>query len=114
MDAIKSQRPSGGWRLFSRAPRSQGQALVGKEILMFVRDPAQWTQLLLILALLSLYLFNLSLLPEDINNEQYLSFISVLNFGFCGFILSNPRHTVRVSVHQFGGRFLLGVGISPA
>lgn len=88
MDAVKSQRSSGGWSVFNRTPSTQGQALVGKEILMFLRDPAQWTQLLLILALLSLYLFNLSLLPEDINNERYLSLISIMNFGFCGFILA--------------------------
>ena len=73
---------------FSQAPESQSQALFNKDVMIFIREPGQWAQVLLILALLSLYLFNLRMIPEDINNERWRTIIAIMNFGFCGFVLA--------------------------
>ena len=84
---------SGGQKInrngfLSKAPKSQSQALFNKDVLIFIREPGQWAQVLLILALLFLYLFNLRMIPEDINNERWRTIISIMNFGFCGFMLA--------------------------
>ncbi|MCE5248788.1 hypothetical protein LLG96_01070 [bacterium] len=68
--------------------RSQSQALLRKDIILLLREPSQWAQILLLLALMALYLFNLRLIPADLNNERWHAILSVMNFGFCGFVLA--------------------------
>jgi ABC-2 type transport system permease protein len=72
----------------SKPSRSQGNALLKKDVLLLLREPSQWAQVLLLLALLALYVFNLRLIPEDLNNERWHTILSVMNFGFCGFVLA--------------------------
>lgn len=74
--------------LFSRPTSSQERALLNKDVLLFFREPAQWAQLVLIIALLSLYFINLHFLPEDIEIEQWRTILFIMNFGFCGFVLA--------------------------
>ncbi len=57
-----------------------------KEIKMFVRDPSQWTQVLLLGALLLIYLFNIYKLP--LNNYYLKNFIAFVNMGMAGFVLA--------------------------
>ncbi|MFC1692516.1 hypothetical protein ACFL1R_03315 [Candidatus Latescibacterota bacterium] len=73
---------------FSKPAGSQVRSLVNKDIMMFLREPGQWAQLFLLLALLSIYFVNLHLIPDDIEIEQWRTIISVMNFGFCGFVLA--------------------------
>ncbi|MBN1292125.1 MAG: hypothetical protein JXB48_09830 [Candidatus Latescibacteria bacterium] len=73
---------------FSRTPKTQAQALFNKDVLTLIREPGQWSQILLILALLILYLFNLRMIPQDITDERWITIISIMNYGFCGFILA--------------------------
>ena len=73
---------------FSGPAHNQGRALLNKDILIFFREPGQWAQLLLILALLALYFINLSFLPKDIEIEQWRTILFIMNFGFCGFVLA--------------------------
>jgi len=73
---------------FSRPAKSQFRALLNKDFLMFVRDPGQWSQLFLILALLSIYFVVLGFMPEEIEMEQWRTIIFLMNFGFCSFVLA--------------------------
>ena len=72
-----------------RYPRGVLRATAHREFLLFIRDPTQWTQLLLITALVFVYLFNLDRLTP-LYQEGLLSerFIFNLHFTFTGLILT--------------------------
>jgi ABC-2 type transport system permease protein len=65
-------------------PTTRG--LVLKDLKLFFRDPAQWSQLLLLGALAVIYLFNIRNLP--LHTLFLKNFISILNLGLAGFVLS--------------------------
>jgi ABC-2 type transport system permease protein len=65
--------------------------LLIKDLKIFLRDVSQWSQLLLLLALVMLYLYNFSVL--DLNRVQFMSgFIknvyALLNLGMAGFVMA--------------------------
>jgi ABC-2 type transport system permease protein len=63
------------------------RALLGKDALIFVRDANQWSQLLLLAALMAVYLLSIAKLPLD---TAYLKgLISFLNIGMVGFVLAS-------------------------
>lgn len=75
-----------------REHSSQTSALIGKDLKFFFRDNTQWSQLLLILALIVLYLYNYSVLPLDRPRMPtfYLqNLIAFLNVGLAGFVLAS-------------------------
>jgi len=74
--------------LLSSSVGSQIGALIRKELLLFVREPGQWTQLFLVTILVALYFFNLRFIPDDIEIEQWRTILFLMNFTFCGFVLS--------------------------
>jgi ABC-2 type transport system permease protein len=62
------------------------RAMMGKDGLLFARDPTQWTQLLMLGALAAVYLISVRNLPLD---SRFLkSLISFLNIGLSGFVLA--------------------------
>jgi ABC-2 type transport system permease protein len=70
-------------------------ALLYKDIVSFLRDTKQWSQLLLVAALVIVYLFNMYKLPVQFKLSdtkfkfQFLAdFIGFINIGGTGFILS--------------------------
>jgi ABC-2 type transport system permease protein len=67
------------------------KAMVIKDVRIFLRDTRQWSQLILLFALVVVYLFNFKVLP--LNKVPGISFylenvISFLNVGLGGFVLS--------------------------
>lgn len=66
------------------APTTRG--LLMKDLKLFFRDPAQWSQLLLLGALVVIYLYNIQNLP--LNTVFLQNLITVLNLGLAGFVLS--------------------------
>ncbi|MDP3284475.1 MAG: hypothetical protein Q8M56_08610, partial [Desulfobacterales bacterium] len=67
------------------------RAFVGKEIKTFFRDQSQWSQLLLIGALVIIYIFNFSVLPLEkapIKTIYLQNLLSFLNMGLCLFVLT--------------------------
>jgi len=67
------------------------KAMVIKDVKIFLRDTRQWSQLILLFALVVVYLFNFKALP--LNKVPGISFylenvISFLNVGLAGFVLS--------------------------
>ena len=66
-------------------------AIISKDIRSFFRDNTQWSQLLLLAALIVVYLYNFSVLPLDkspIRLDFLQNELAFLNMGLAGFVLS--------------------------
>src|SRR4030042_1012877 len=66
-------------------------SVIEKDIRHFFRDNTQWSQLILLAALVVVYLYNFSVLPLErspIRLEFLQDVISFLNLGLAGFVLS--------------------------
>ena len=90
--ALRGSTPRRAWRLervlmpVLRRCTPATRGLLLKDLKIFFRDPAQWSQLLLLGALAAIYLFNIRHLP--LNTLFLKNFISILNLGLAGFVLS--------------------------
>jgi ABC-2 type transport system permease protein len=66
-------------------------SIISKDLRIFFRDNTQWSQLLLLGALIVVYLYNFSVLPLD-KSPMRLDFLqnelAFLNMGLAGFVLS--------------------------
>ena len=78
-------------RIGSIMPRDVGAVLV-KDVRTFFRDPAQWSQVLILVSLIIIYLFSVSSLPVDAVRGPYMqSFknaLAFLNLGMAGFVMA--------------------------
>ncbi|HSX80779.1 MAG TPA: hypothetical protein VLQ80_19675 [Candidatus Saccharimonadia bacterium] len=90
--AMRGSTPRRPWRLervlllvLCRCT-SATRGLLLKDLKIFFRDPAQWSQLLLLGALAVIYLFNIRNLP--LHTLFLKNFISILNLGLAGFVLA--------------------------
>jgi len=66
-------------------------SLIGKDVRTFFRDNSQWSQLLLLGALVVVYLYNFSVLPLErspIKSIYLQNALSFLNIGLAGFVIS--------------------------
>jgi ABC-2 type transport system permease protein len=77
---------------FVRRPLGSDLAsMLEKDIRVFFRDNTQWSQLLLLAALVVVYLYNFSVLPLEkslIRLEYIRNELAFLNMGLAGFVLS--------------------------
>ncbi len=66
------------------------RSLLLKDVRTFIRDSTQWSQLLLLLALVVVYLYNFSVLPSNFTFATFFlqNLFSFLNLGLAGFVLS--------------------------
>ncbi len=81
----------GAFDYLMRPLHGSTKAMVIKDVRIFLRDTRQWSQLILLFALVVVYLFNFKALP--LNKVPGISFylenvISFLNVGLAGFVLS--------------------------
>jgi ABC-2 type transport system permease protein len=71
------------------------KSLLTKDIKLFWRDTTQWSQLLMLAALLMIYFFNIKVLGNvEISgfvsgSPAYKNFVSFLNIGIAGFVLAS-------------------------
>lgn len=76
----------GGW-----LPRDMGAVLV-KDVRCFFRDPAQWSQVLILVSLIIIYLFSVKSLPVDVVHGAYMqgfkNALAFLNLGMAGFVMA--------------------------
>jgi len=78
-------------RIFSGSVPKFRRALMVKDIKIFLRDNSQWPQLLLLLALVVVYIYNFKVLPLDLIPEASFiisNFIAFFNLILAGFVLS--------------------------
>lgn len=73
--------------LFFFVPRSWRYLLL-KDLRTFARDATQWTQMLIMLALLVLYALNLRELPFDLGNPRVKGLVAFLNLTTISLILA--------------------------
>jgi ABC-2 type transport system permease protein len=66
------------------------RCLLLKDVKSFIRDTTQWSQLLLLFALIVIYLYNFSVLPSNFTFATFFlqNLFSFLNMGLAGFVLS--------------------------
>jgi ABC-2 type transport system permease protein len=62
-------------------------AVMLKDLKVFMREPAQWGQVLLLGALILIYVFNLTKIPPDVS-KGLKSLLFFLNLGFIGLIMT--------------------------
>ncbi|MBE9593874.1 MAG: hypothetical protein IMF19_10405, partial [Proteobacteria bacterium] len=69
----------------------ESASLIAKDVRTFFRDNSQWSQLLLLAALVVVYLYNFSVLPLErspIKSIYLQNALSFLNIGLAGFVIS--------------------------
>ncbi|MGE5840246.1 MAG: putative ABC transporter permease subunit, partial [Deltaproteobacteria bacterium] len=77
--------------LVKKPLKPEAGAMIDKDLRAFFRDNTQWSQLLLLAALVVVYVYNFSVLPLDktpIRIEFLQNQIAFLNVGLAGFVLS--------------------------
>ena len=86
------------------------RALVLKDVRVFWRDPAQWTQVMIFFGLLTIYVLNLRNVAYDFESPFWNTMISYLNLTACALTLSTL--TTRFVFPQFSleGRRLWIIG----
>ncbi|VAX25802.1 hypothetical protein MNBD_NITROSPINAE02-1829 [hydrothermal vent metagenome] len=73
-------------RLLASVSTAQAKALVMKDIKLFFRDTAQWSQLFMLGALMVVYIFNVQNLPLD--TVWLKNIVSIMNIGLAGVVLA--------------------------
>jgi ABC-2 type transport system permease protein len=86
-------RFQGEWlhRLAVRILGARGGAILAKDARSFFRDAGQWSQVLLLLALVAIYLMSIKALPFDVltfDTTTYRNAVAYLNLGMGGFVLA--------------------------
>ncbi len=89
------------------------RALVLKDVRVFWREPAQWTQVMIFVGLLTIYVLNLRNVSYDLQSRFWSTMISYLNLTACALTLSTL--TTRFVFPQFSleGRRLWILGMAP-
>ncbi len=85
--------------------------ILTKDIKTFFRDTRQWTQLLLILALIVIYVINIYKLPLDIPHVHYL--IGFINIGMIGFVIAAVGLRFTYSSISLEGKYFWIIMSSP-
>ena len=99
-------------RWLSVLPFSSGQkGLFQKDLIVFSRDPAYWSQLFILAALVVVYVFNIVNLPLE--NIVLKNVVSVLNVGLIGFVLSALASLFVFSTTSLEGQKMWTIYTSP-
>ncbi|MEW6040945.1 MAG: hypothetical protein AB1633_05435, partial [Elusimicrobiota bacterium] len=89
LNNIQAGRTGAGWKL----QKTTSINFLSKDIRVFFRDTRQWSQLMLVAALVLVYLFSLYKVPQSFSGRGYpvkyiTNFLAYLNVGAAGFILA--------------------------
>jgi ABC-2 type transport system permease protein len=79
-------------KLMKKAFRDDTGAILEKDVRVFFRDNTQWSQLLLLGALVAVYLYNFSVLPLErsaIRLDFLQNTVAFLNMGLASFVLAS-------------------------
>jgi ABC-2 type transport system permease protein len=99
------------WRWLPRFFTGPFRALLGKDGLLFVRDVNQWSQMLLLVALIAVYLISIDKLPLD--TPYIKGLISFLNIGMVGFVLAAVALRFVFPAVSLEGKFWWAVRSAP-
>ncbi len=59
-----------------------------KDVLLFLRDPVQWSQLGLLAGMFAIYVINLNRFPIDFGNPYWLAVGIFINISFSAFVVA--------------------------
>lgn len=90
---------------------SVARALFLKDLRTFSRDPEQWSQLFILVALVAVYIFNIMNLP--LSNVVLKNWVSVLNIGLVGFVLSALISRFVLSAPSMEGKMMWTIYTAP-
>lgn len=91
-EAQKARLARSGWldtmlAVATRPLRSEQAAVVVKDVKTFIRDPSQWSQLLLVGSIIVISLVSVAALPVDVVRGPWMgTFRNVLAFGVLGLV----------------------------
>ncbi len=91
-------------------------ALVGKDVRTFFRDTTQWSQLILLVVLVVIYIYNVKVLPLHTGEKVgffLVSVVSFLNLGLAGFVLAAISARFLFPAVSLEGRMLWLLRSSP-
>ncbi len=96
----------------------QSRALLSKDMKTFWRDPSQWTQLVMLLGLMIIYITNLRYASAHSENVELLvskwkTMLAFFNIGATGFILSILTTRFIYPLISLEGRQFWSVGLAP-
>jgi len=69
-------------------PHSPMRSLIWKDLVIFLRDPTQWTQALILLGLLVVYIISLHRTPIYFKDPFWRTIVSFINLGFTGYVFA--------------------------
>jgi ABC-2 type transport system permease protein len=69
-------------------PRSPVLGLIWKDLKLFLRDPTQWTQAIILLSLLMVYVISLHRTPIYFKDPFWRTLVSFINLGFTGYVFA--------------------------
>ncbi len=99
--------------LLKPGPARKAMAIALKDLLTFLRDPAQWIQGLIITGLLVIYILNLGNMGYDFDNPFWHRVITYLNLTVCSLALSTLTTRFVFPQFSFEGRRLWILGVAP-
>lgn len=105
-----------GWRFITGrffGLRGGIWTVMRKDILAFVRDPAQWSQCAIFFGLLALYILNLRSIRGTISQPVWLNLTSFLNLLACLLVLSTLTTRFIFPSMSLEGRRFWVLGLSP-
>ena len=103
-----------GWLQEKLRPLSPRMvALVFKDIRVFWRDPAQWTQFLIFFGLLCIYVLNLRNVAAEFKHGYWETLISYLNLAASALTLSTLTTRFVFPMFSLEGRRVWILGLSP-
>jgi len=96
-----------------RFPASPTDALIWKDAITFVRDPAQLSQFLLFLLLLLVYIMSLLRIPSDLFAGTWRRMIYFANLGAIALVISSFTSRFLFPLPSLEGRSIWIVGLAP-
>ncbi len=87
--------------------------LLVKDLRLFRRDPAQWSQFIIFFGLLALYFANIRRFSYDVNYKAWVNMISFLNLAVVGLILSTFTTRFIFPMLSLEGKRLWILGLLP-
>lgn len=89
------------------------RALITKDIKLFWRDPAQWSQFVIFFGIMAVHIASLMDRPEAMDNEFWRTWIVCLNIGACTLILATLTSRFVFPLISLEGRRFWVIGLAP-
>ena len=89
------------------------RALTEKDLKLFWRDPAQWSQFLLFFGVLALYVINLRHTGNQFGHEPWRTWIALLNLAACLLVLATLTTRFVFPLISLEGRRFWILGLAP-